>query len=139
MKPRAIRRAWEWSVILVVVLSAWCAVLAFGQTIIAVDINRASFAWDWSKGAGGDVSKFNIKCGPTTGSYTLPVFVVTVTGAPATYTGNVPVKSVVTAPGRYFCVVTAANAFGESAASNELPFDAGVGPAGASNLRLTVQ
>lgn len=132
-------KRWGWAVLIGAMFSCLVAVVAFGQTVVAVDINRAALSWDWSKGTGGDVEAFNLKCGPAPGSYTLPPFVVPVPGAPASYTGNVPVKSVVTAPGRYYCIVTASNLFGESGPSNELPFDAGNAPGAAVNLRLIAQ
>ena len=110
---------------------------AWAQTTISVDINRATLSWQWTQGTGGPVTEFRVKCGTASGIYTLPVVKVVATLIPPPL--SLPVKSAIPGPGTYFCVVTAANQFGESGPSNELPFAAGVVPVGPSNLQIIVQ
>ena len=96
---------------------------AGAQTVINLDINKASLAWQWTQGIGGVAAEFHVKCGPASGSYSLPIVKIP---APVL---TVPIKSVTPAVGKYFCVVTAANQYGESAPSNEVAYDAGTVPA----------
>ena len=103
--------------------------VAFGQTRIAVDIDKASLTWN-APTAGGTVQEYKVKCGPATGDYTK----TTVIGAP---TLTAPVRSVIAGPGVWFCVVTAANQFGESGPSNEIAFEAGTKPGDPTGLVLT--
>jgi len=63
---------------------------------------------------GGPVAEYRVKCGPEPGNYTLPVARI---APPAT---RLPVERAVPGPGTYFCVVQAANQYGESEASNEV-------------------
>ncbi len=117
---------------LLIILSVFLAAsVAFGQTTIAVDINKARFQWD-APTTGGTPTEYHVKCGPTTGTYTLPVTKVLV---PAT---TIPVKTVVTSVGKYFCVVSAANSYGESGNTAEISFDAGDVPGVVSNLKIVV-
>ena len=106
---------------------------AWAQTVISVDIARARLSWNWTQGTGGAVTEFRVKCGPTAGTYTS----TTVLADPATR--SVPVQQVVSGPGTYFCIVTAANQFGESGPSNEVPFAAGNVPAAPSGVQITAQ
>lgn len=106
---------------------------AWAQTTISVDIAKAKLVWDWTQGTGGLVGEFRAKCGNITGSYS----VVTVIVDPAQR--MVPIKMVITEPGKWFCVVTAANEFGESAPSNEVNFAAGVVPVSPANNRVQAQ
>ena len=106
---------------------------AWAQTILNVDITRARLSWNWTQGTGGAAAEFRIKCGPTAGTYTS----TTVLADPAAR--SVPVQQVVSGPGTYFCIVTAANQFGESGPSNEVPFVAGNAPAAPSGLQITAQ
>ena len=113
------------------ILFAAPSVLA--QAVISVDITKARLAWTWTQGTGGAVAEFRVKCGPSAGTYTS----TTVLTDPAAR--SVPVQQVVSGPGNYFCVVTAANQFGESGASNEVPFSAGNVPVAPSGLQITAQ
>lgn len=106
---------------------------AWAQAVISVDIAKARLAWTWAQGTGGAVTEFRVKCGPAAGTYTS----TTVLADPGAR--SVPVQQVVSGPGAYFCVVTAANQFGESASSNEVPFAAGNVPAAPSGLQITAQ
>lgn len=103
------------------------ATVAWGQQ--AVDLNSAQFRWDWTQGTGGAATEFRIKCGPTSGTYPS----IAVVGATVRV---YPVNQVIGGSGSYFCVVTAANQFGESAPSGEVFFAAGVTPSIPSNLRV---
>src|SRR5262245_34437356 len=105
---------------------------------ISVDIDRALFQWTWSLGTGGALAEFRIKCGAATGQYTT-TFVHRPALPPATSVFLQPVKPVITAPGTYFCVVTAANQFGESNPTNEVQFTAGSRPVAPTNLGITTQ
>ncbi len=110
------------------------AVSASAQvTTLAVDIEQANFTWEWVQGTGGPADEFRIKCGPTSGNY------ATTYTVPDPSLRSIPVKDVVGTSGNYFCVVSAANAFGESGVSNEVFFDAGTIPVGPTNLKVTVQ
>lgn len=102
------------------------------QTTIAVDITKATLAWTWTQGTGGAVEEFRVKCGPSSGTHT-----TTHLAPPAAR--SVPVLTVVPAPGVYFCVVTAANQFGESAPTNEVAFNAGTVPLAPTNLEIRAQ
>ena len=115
------------------VLFLLTATPAWAQAVISVDITRARLSWNWTQGTGGAVAEFRVKCGPTAGTYTS----TTVLADPAMR--SVPVQQVVSGPGSYFCVITAANQFGESGPSNEIPFAAGAIPAVPSGLQITAQ
>lgn len=106
---------------------------ASAQAVISVDIAKARLAWSWAQGTGGAVAEFRVKCGPATGTYTS----TTVIADPAAR--SVPIQQVVSGPGAYFCAVTAANQFGESGPSNEVPFAAGNVPAAPSGFQITAQ
>lgn len=99
--------------------------LAFAATAeaqvssLAIDISKAQFSWDYVLGKVGTPSEFNIKCGLASGKYTIIHKVV------GSATRFVPVTDVISVADHYFCVVTAQNAIGESAPSNEIEFDAG--------------
>ena len=63
-------------------------------------------------------TSYTVKCGTTAGG---PYSVTrTIAGTPLATT--LAINQVVTAAGRYFCVVTATNAGGESGPSNEVTF-----------------
>lgn len=122
------------SFILTLILLVALAVSASAQvTTLAVDIDRATLSWNWSVGTGSPVEEFRIKCGPSTGNYTITHIVAD----PAAR--SVPVKDIVGGAGIYFCAVSAANAFGESALSNEISFGTGNIPLPPTNLRVTAQ
>src|SRR5437762_6215261 len=82
--------------------------------ILVIDINKANFSWTAS--ASGDATNYTIMCGTGTGAYNGPK--LTVPGN----TTLVTVRSVITTPGVYFCVVTASNPSGTSGFSNEISF-----------------
>ena len=115
------------------VLFMFAATPAWAQAVISVDITKARLSWTWTQGTGGAVAEFRVKCGPSTGTYTS----TTVVMDPAAR--SVPVQQVVSGPGNYFCVVLAANQFGESGPSNEVPFAAGNAPVAPSGLQITAQ
>ena len=103
------------------------------QTSISVDIAKARFAWSWVQGAGGPVTAFRMKCGPSAGTYP------TLVSIPDPDARSLMLSAIVTEPGKYFCAVSAANQFGESANSNEVTFDAGVGPVAPADLQIQAQ
>lgn len=115
----------------------WAFVLftspAWAQTTLAVDINRAMLSWEWTPSTGGAVSEFRVKCGTVTGSYSK----ITILADQAART--MPVKNAIAGAGKWFCVATAANSFGESGPTNEVTFDAGVVPVSPANLSVQVQ
>jgi hypothetical protein len=109
---------------------------AEAQNAITVPLSTGRLTWTWAPGTppnDGAVEEFRMKCGPSTGNYTR----TTVIADPAAR--SIPVASVVTGIGNYFCVVTAANAAGESGPSNEVNFIAGNLPAGATDLKIESQ
>ncbi len=95
--------------------------LACGRADTAMkDPDKAKLTWQWrSQGKGDQVSEFRVKCGTTSGRYELPVVRVPFPNL------EVPIKQVAKKPGRYFCVVTAANESGESRPTNEISFNIG--------------
>jgi len=98
----------------VLVLFALVLPPAQAQTTIAVDLNRAKLTWQWAQGAAPDdgmAAEFRMKCGPTAGNYTK----VTTISNPVTR--EIAVKDAITGSGNWFCVVTAANQFGDGVKS----------------------
>ena len=105
------------------------ASIASAQTM-SVNINRAKLSWNWlPDGASGPLEKFIMKCGPSSGNYNR------LTDIGPTLR-EIAVKDVIGGSGAYFCAIVSANVFGESLASNEVPFVAGVAPSG--TIVLTV-
>lgn len=120
-------------ILMVLILIAGLADHVWAQTVISVDITKATLAWTWTQGTGGAVAEFRVKCGPTSAAYTK----TTALADPAAR--SVAVSAAIAGPGNWFCVVTAANQFGESGPSNEVPFAAGNAPAAPSGLQITAQ
>ena len=107
-----------------VLLAALALATAAEAQTVQVDINRATLFWTWTPDTtSGAVDEFRTKCGNQTGTYTR------ITSVGPTLR-ELAVKSAITGPGNWFCVVTAANAVGESGPSNEVPFVAAASPAG---------
>jgi len=79
---------------------------------LSVDAEKGQLSWT-PGGGGGSVEEYRVKCGPEPGSYVLPVVKLI---PPVT---SIPIARVLPGPGKYFCVVTAANSAGESGPSNE--------------------
>ena len=80
---------------------------------LSVDAEKGQLSWTPGVG-GGPVEEYRVKCGLAPGRYGLPV--VTLSG-PAT---SAQIARVLPGPGKFFCVVAAANQHGESAPSNEV-------------------
>ena len=99
--------------VLLSLFMSFFASVGYAQVKIPGD-GSYKLAWTWEKGGGGDVQKFWVKCGPTSGSYTSKAEI------PDPLARTAPIK---TGLGMYFCVVTAANAAGESGPSNEVQFE----------------
>ena len=123
---------------LLVLLLLLFATAAQAQTTVVVDLNRALLQWNWTKGTNpgvddGDVAEFVIKCGNAPLVYNKE----TVLANPAAR--SIAVKDAIRGSGDWFCIVTARNQFGESGASNEVPFAAGVKPSSPSNLSVAAQ
>lgn len=121
--------------LLVLVLTFWVLAIAIlpaiagAQTSIAVDINKAKFTWEWAQGAGDPATQFRIKCNAGVISAVINDITLRV----------YPVKTVVTSPGKYSCVIVAENTFGSSGDSNTVTFDAGNVPVGATNFTIEAQ
>ena len=111
-------------------LAIWTSAQA--QTSVAVDINKAKLMWDWTQGTGGVPAEFLVKCGTTSQNYTRITSV-------APTLRELSVSSAITGSGNWFCTVSAANQFGESANGNEVPFVAGAVPSSPTNMRVTAQ
>ena len=103
------------------------------QTVISVDITKANLSWSWTQGTGGTIAEFRVKCGNVAGTYTK----TTILADPAIR--SVAVATAITGPGNWFCVVSAANQFGESGNSNEVNFAAGNVPVAPSGLQIIAQ
>lgn len=110
--------------------SVWAQV----PTSVLVDFAQAKFRWTWVKEVGkGDVEWFTIKCGVSSGNYTITSSVNCPTCRDAL------VSSVVGVPGKYFCIITASNRFGESGPSSEVSFEAGSAPNGVVDVIISNQ
>jgi hypothetical protein len=105
---------------------------ARSQDSIKVSIKKSALAWDWTQGDGGVADAFNAKCGTVSGTYTKSTVV-------SATLRTVPLASVIVGPGENFCAVTAINGFEESAASNEVSFNAGDAPLKPTNNRIVTQ
>jgi len=121
--------------IILTVLMVLLASLAYAQApaVISVDIAKARFSWSWAQGTGGPVAEFRVKCGTVSGTYPTVKTIVD----PAAR--SLAVNQVISTPGAYFCVVTAANQFGESLPTNEVSFAAGNVPPAPLQLEIVVQ
>ena len=104
---------------------------AIAQTVIQVPFDKAILIWE-APATGTAPTTYHVNC-KLIGGGTLPVVDVV---APAV---KIPVRDVVSGPGKYECFITASNAFGEGAASNVLPFDAGEVPGPPANLSVGVE
>jgi len=95
----------------------------------------AKFSWNWSQGMtplDGMVKEFRVKCGAASGQYTI----VKAFADPAVR--SVLASDVLTQVGQYFCVVTAANEFGEGPPSNEVVTSLGRIPAPATGYSVVL-
>ena len=79
------------------------------------------------------MQEFRVRCGSSTGSYDLVVAV------PNPEARSVAVSAVITVVGKYFCIVSAANQFGDSPSSNEVSFEAGAIPINPSGFAVQAQ
>ena len=102
-------------------------------TTVAVDITKAKLTWTWTQGTGGIAAAFRVKCGTIAGTYSILV------SLPDPAARSVAVSAVITATGRYFCAVSAANQYGESTNSNEVSFDAGTVPVAPAGFTIQAQ
>jgi hypothetical protein len=110
---------------LMVALLLGCPSLAWAQTFTWAMTEAKSFTWTASVVDASNTAPvtYKVKCGTVAGAY--PLFFSVPASAVST-----PVGNVIKAPGSYFCVVTALNASGESAPSNQITVQAvtGVNP-----------
>lgn len=72
--------------------------------------------WGWSQGSGATITGFKVKCGRSSGSYTL----TTIVSDPAARSLNV--YTATNGRGQWFCTVSAFNATSESTNGNEVQF-----------------
>lgn len=115
------------------ILLAVASAEAQTPTAILVPYDTAKFSWTWTQGSGataGTATEFRVKCGAVSKIYTLTKVI------PDPAARTIPVSQVITAVGKYFCAMTAANQYGESGASNEVFFDAGRVPADATGFSV---
>jgi hypothetical protein len=113
---------------------------AWGQTAVVVDLDRAQLRWNWVGALppdGDKPDKFIVKCGREAGVYTrlteLPY------SASPTGSFSAPLRPLIAGNGNWFCAVSAANVFGESENSNEVPFVVGVKPSAPTNAEVVAQ
>lgn len=111
-------------------MRAW---VALSLLVIAVNIGKAQFTWDYTGDPTAPATQFTLKCGPTSGTYPIS-FVI-----PGDTARSQAVAPVIQGPGSYVCVVTAGNAYGESVPSNEVSFDAGNVPHNPTNLQIGIK
>lgn len=99
---------------------------------LTYDIATAQFKWQWTPGTNETGTSFRLYCGATTGVYTIMKDTGNVTSL------SLPVSSVLTATGTYFCVVKAfASSTGlESKPSNEVNFRAVQAPTAPSAFQV---
>ncbi len=103
--------------LVVLALISLYAVACRRPDTVVKDLDKAKLVWQWqAQGKSDQASEFLIRCGTVSGRYEFPAVRVPFPNL------EVLIKQVVTKPGRYFCVVTAANEFGESSPSNEISF-----------------
>ena len=105
--------------------------VASAQTVIQVPFDMAILVWE-VPATGTVPATYHVNC-KLIGGGTLPVVDV------AAPTVKIPVRNVLSGPGKYECFITASNAFGEGVASNVLPFDAGEVPGPPVNLSVGVE
>ena len=111
MKP-LIRVAILATPLVIIVLAVALADPALAQQL-SVAVEKGQMSWTPGTG-GGPVEEYRVKCGRESGKYMLPAVKIV---SPATST---PIARLLPGPGKYFCVVTAANRDGESGPSNEV-------------------
>ncbi len=99
---------------------------------VAVNIDKAALYWTWD-GTTDFPTEFRCKCGNSPGNYTK----ITVIADPAAR--QCPVKTAIGSSGDWFCVVTAANLYGESGPTNEVFFSAGSPPINPKNAGIKTQ
>jgi len=109
------------------------AALGYAQTTVSVDINKAKLTWSYNQADQASINQFIVKCGPSTGNYTK------VTSVPDVTARSLAVKTAITGPGTWFCVVTAANADAESGPTNEVGFKAFTPPPAPTGLGVLLQ
>ncbi len=95
--------------------SAMVLIVALALANMGCSKGTRMFQWLPPNRDVANVASYNIKCGSTPGGPYPIVKSVTGTPPPTRY----PVNQVLTSPGKYYCVVTATNAAGESTATNE--------------------
>ena len=76
----------------------------------------STIVWDWDQGSGPAITGFIIKCGRTSGSYSLTVTV------PNSAARSYDLYSVTNGKGQWYCTVSAYTASDESANGNETNF-----------------
>ena len=113
--------------------SLGAAAIGLAQTQVSVDINKAKLTWSYNTADQASINQFIVKCGPTSGNYTKVTSVQDVTAR------SLAVKTAITGPGTWFCVVTAANADAESAPTNEVSFKAFTPPPAPTGLGVLLQ
>lgn len=114
--------------LLSLVFTALFTAQAAAQTVLSVDITKATLAWAWQQGTGSPADGFNVKCGTATGVYSK------VNQVKPSSVLEYPVLSAIAGPGTWFCVVTAFNEFGETSPTNEVTFKAGTLPGDPNKL-----
>jgi hypothetical protein len=133
-------------ILVLLALVALCVLpaVAGAQTVIAVDISKATFSWNWTRGTQAGVNdgvptEWWFSCGATAGAPgAVPVKVPYV--APGS--GNAysqAIKPVIGGSGAYYCSLAASNTFGVSPRSNEVQFSAGTVPVAATGLVIQAQ
>jgi hypothetical protein len=98
------------------------------QPTTAIPLATARLTWTYADTEGAEATQLRVKCGRTPGAYTA------ITTLTDTSTRTLPVRQAVPGPGSWYCVVTAANAIGESTPSNEVFFSAATAPFGPIDL-----
>lgn len=109
--------------VLVVGLLLFFAVSARATTLavavaphIAAPIEKVTLTWPWVQGDGNAAWSFTVKCGSQSGVSPLVVQI------PDPTSRSIPLSSVITEPGQYFCTTSASSVGGESANSQEIDF-----------------
>ena len=127
-------------------LAAMVATILLGLASVAaaqitpklVSFETGGLTFNWQQGTGGPATEFRTKCGSVQGGPYSTVAAFPIGGFPAGPSYRVQYANFLTGPGKWFCVVTAANVQTggtlESGPSNEAAGDVQKGPVTGQNV-----
>lgn len=104
---------------------------------VPIDYTKAHATWSENSPVFAVPTSYTLKCGTVAGGPYTKTKNYPVAPPLTTASGVVPISDLVSAPGNYFCVVTASNILGESANSTEAGFQGGAIPSVPTGLAFT--